>query len=63
MEKEYEDQDEAGSFLINRAVVDTQIGAYVTHDTDVYRITEVLDFESIIGVSVDTGKSKPQRIK
>lgn len=63
MEKEYEDQDEAGSFLINRAVVDTQIGAYVTHDTDVYRITEVLDFESIIGVSVDTGKSKPLRIK
>lgn len=63
MDREFEDEKEVGSFPVNRAVVDTQIGNYVVHDTIVYRISEVLDFESIIGVSVDTGKSKPLRIK
>lgn len=63
MEKEHENQNEIGSFPVNRAIVDTNIGSYVVHDTAIYRITEVLDFESVIGVSVETGKSKPLRIK
>ena len=63
MDREFEDEKVVGSFPVNRAVVDTQIGNYVVHDTIVYHISEVLDFESIIGVSVDTGKSKPLRIK
>jgi putative transposase len=63
MEKEHENQNEVSSFPVNRAVVDTNIGSYVVHDTIIYRVSEVLDFESVLGVSVETGKSKPLRIK
>jgi len=45
-----------------RKRVDIQAGGLVQHGNSIFRITEVLDFDSIIGVEVETGRSTPLRI-
>ncbi len=40
-----------------RKRVDIQIGAFVQSGNVIYRIAQVLDFESIIGINVDSGRS------
>src|ERR1019366_1277978 len=50
------------SFEPVRKRVDIQAGGLVQHGDSIYRITEVLDFDSIIGVEVETGRSTPLRI-
>ena len=50
------------SFEPIRQRVDIQIGHYVNSNGAVYRITEILDFESVIGVNVETGRSSSLRI-
>lgn len=52
----------SGAFEPNRERVTIDIGALVQRGNVVYRIAEVLDFESIIGVAVETGRSVPLRI-
>lgn len=50
------------SFEPIRQRVDIQPGGLVQRGDSVYRITEVLDFDSIIGVEVESGRSTPLRI-
>lgn len=45
-----------------RGRVNIDINALVQRDEAVYRIVEILDFESIIGIDVQTGRSVPLRI-
>lgn len=45
-----------------RVRVDVTIGGFVQCGAAVFRITQVLDFESLIGVNVDTGRSTSLRI-
>lgn len=45
-----------------RQRIDIQVGEFVQQDKSVYRITNVLDFESIIAVEVESGRSVPLRI-
>jgi len=42
-----------------RARVDVRIGALVQCADKVYRISQVLDFESVIGLDVESGRSRP----
>lgn len=46
-----------------RQRVDVQVGNYLRQGESVYRITEVLDFDTAIGVNMDDGRSRPLRIK
>jgi putative transposase len=50
------------AFEIVRDRVRVEVGAYVQLGDVVYRIQQVLDFESAIGVAVETGVSTPLRI-
>ncbi len=59
-DKEYELPNEAFEPLRQR--IDVQVGNLVRHEDAVYRITQVLDFESIIGIDVQSGRSAPLRI-
>jgi putative transposase len=45
-----------------RRTVDLQVGSLVSSNNTVYRISQVLDFESVIGIQVETGRSVPLRI-
>jgi putative transposase len=45
-----------------RKRVDIQAGGLVQHGDYIYRITEVLDFDSVIATEVETGRSTPLRI-
>lgn len=45
-----------------RKRIDIQVGGLVRHSDGVYRITEILDFETIIGVEVESGRSASLRI-
>ncbi len=42
--------------------VDVSVGMLVQRGDTVFRVAEVLNFESLIGVEVETGRSKPLRI-
>lgn len=39
-----------------------EVGAFVQRGDVVYRIIQVMDFESVIGIAVETGRSAPLRI-
>ena len=39
------------------------VGEQVQKDGTVYRISQVLDFETVIGIAVESGRSCPLRIK
>lgn len=45
-----------------RQRIDIQIDSFVQCNNNIYRIIQVLDFESIIGVDVASGRSAPLRI-
>lgn len=50
------------AFEPNRARVKVDVGAFVQQSETVYRIVQVLDFESVVGIAVETGRSVPLRI-
>lgn len=50
------------SFAPRRERVKIEVGAFVQQGDAVYRIAQVLDFESVIGVAVETGRNVPLRI-
>lgn len=55
------DQQEASqneAFKPNRTSVVIEVGAMVQHGSDVYRIEQVLDFETVLGIDAETGRSK-----
>lgn len=52
--------NEAFEPIRKRVTID--VGAFVQQGDVVYRIAQVLDFESAIGVAVETGRSTPLRI-
>lgn len=45
-----------------RERVNIEVGAFVQQGDTAYRIAQVLDFESLIGIEVETGRSVPLRI-
>lgn len=49
-------------FEPTRARVVVEVGKMVRRDANVYRIVQLLDFQSVIGVEVETGKSASLRI-
>jgi len=61
--------DESDIDLVNEAIepirqrIDVQVGNHLRHGEAVYRIIELLDYESVIGVDVETGRSKPLRVQ
>ena len=50
------------AFEPTRVSLDIQVGSFVRCNDAVYRISQVLDFESAIGVEVESGRSAPLRI-
>lgn len=54
--------EENEAFEPNRKPVDIQVGGLVRCGAAVYRIEQVLDFETVIGADVETGRSVPLRI-
>src|SRR5690554_7081022 len=50
------------SFEPRRGRVEIEIGALVQSQDVVYRIIQLIDFNSVIGVNVETGRSVPLRI-
>ena len=47
---------------LQRQKLDLTPGALVSLDTVVHRITEVLDFDTVVGVEVESGRSRSLRI-
>jgi putative transposase len=47
------------SFAPQRQRVDIRVGSFVRVEGDIYRITQVLDFASVVGTHVETGRSVP----
>jgi len=45
-----------------RERVNIVVGNLVTHQKTVYRIEQVMDFESVIGTAVETGRSTQLRV-
>ena len=65
MSKEIDDENINNSnpaFEPIRQRINIQVGELVQSNDVVYRITQVLDFESVIGIQVESGISKPLRI-
>lgn len=64
-----DDMDDAGNlddvnpaFEPVRRKVDIHVGSFVQSEGRTYRISEVLSFDSIVGVDVETGRSRPLSI-
>lgn len=49
-------------FEASRQRLDVQVGALVKSENVIYRIEQIIDFESVVGTAVETGRSKPLRI-
>jgi len=64
MSKEIDENDEIPNPTFDpiRQRLDIQVGSFVQSNDVVYRIVQVLDFESVIGVEVESGRSSPLRI-
>ncbi len=60
MNNSYESYNE--SFEPRRGKVNIEIDALVQRDGAIYRIVQILDFESVIAVDVETGRTVPLRI-
>lgn len=58
--EEYAPPNEA--FEPVRERISVSVGALVQRDATIFRIAQVLDFETVIGIDVDTGKSTALRI-
>ncbi|WP_336367384.1 Mu transposase C-terminal domain-containing protein [Marinobacter sp. C2H3] len=50
------------SFEPRRGRIDIEVGALVQSQGTVYRIIQLIDFDSVIGTNVETGRSVPLRI-
>jgi len=50
------------SFTPSRLRIDLRSGSLVRHADGVYRITEVLDFNSAVAIHVETGRARVLRI-
>jgi len=48
--------------VLTRPKLDLSVGAFVRHEGNVHRITEVLDYGTVVGVHVETGRSAALRI-
>lgn len=57
---EYPGSDE--HFEPQRAMISISVGSFVRHGDVVYRIAQLLDFSTVIGVNLDTGRHAPLRI-
>ncbi|WP_324743258.1 transposase [Pseudomonas veronii] len=53
---------DAQSYKNDRSFVSVNVGELVCHHRAVYRITQVLDFSSVLGIEVETGKPTVLRI-
>ena len=60
-EHNYEPSNEALEPIRQR--ISVNVGNYLQHGDDVYKITQVLDYDSAIGINVATGRSSQLRIK
>lgn len=47
---------------VNRALVSIEVGSMVLHQREVYRINQVLDFNSVVGLSIESGRAKLLRV-
>lgn len=56
------DEQRAGHALV-RGMIDIEIGALVSHRQRVYRIAQVLDFDSVIGTDVESARTASLPIK
>jgi putative transposase len=54
---------EQESYELNRLAVNIQVGSIVQQGNDVFRITQLLDFDSVIATNVETGRSAPLRVR
>jgi putative transposase len=50
------------NFMPNRERIAVKVDSLVQFGTSVYRISQVLDFETVIGINVESGRSAPLRI-
>ena len=57
-----EEQASEDAFSPSRLRIDLRSGALVRHADGVFRITEVLDFDSVVATQVETGRTKVLRI-
>lgn len=56
------DEAEVQSFRISRRRIEVRSGALVKHSDGVFRIDEVLDFDTVTATSVETGRTRVLRI-
>ncbi|EPJ77224.1 transposase [Pseudomonas sp. CFII64] len=49
-------------FEPTRARISIEVGAVVRHDKQVFQIAQLLDFQSVIGIEVETGRSASLRV-
>lgn len=57
MSDQDEKNEELAPFVSDRARVDVNINSMVTHANHVYRISQVLDFKTVIGIDVESGRA------
>lgn len=57
--RESPDNSKNEPFELSRQQVAIDVGAYVHRGGAVYRITQMLDFDTVIGVEVESGRSMP----
>lgn len=62
MKDEYEALMEREAYQPQRQKVDIDLGALVQQESTVFKIMQVIDFESVIGVDLHTGKTAHLRI-
>lgn len=49
-------------FAPRRERIDVEVGKLVQHGDAVYRIAQILDFDSIVAIEVESGRARPLRI-
>lgn len=63
MSKESNDSTSSEAVIPIRQRINVNVGNYLQHGDNVYKITQLLNWESAIGINVETGRSAPLRIK
>lgn len=56
------DQENDKGISVARARVTLEVGEFVRKNNTVYRLTQILDFSSVLGVDVETGRSTPLKV-
>lgn len=49
-------------YALDRSSVDVKVGVTVSYGGDTFKITELLDFDSVVGTNLETGRCAPLRI-